>query len=326
MPDVVTWKSAEEIMRMITVYNAVIKGMNMAQAAETLGFTLMESGLYVKTVAEVTTGVSSGLTAGEAIAGASLSGGATTSVANLTLYTTASGETAVGALGSVALPIASVCLVGAAGYALGDVIGDTIDKTFPDFFQGLFGSISTFVTGDKYGLAFIFDASGRVYMPKPAQEAIAEFITSTGESDSFEFNDETVPYKELSVGDVTGVVTTSGVPYGVSVDKIISITSTSPVYGTMYRVEIPNPYNPSIVKKTLEPRLWSKEAFTIEVERYRYNDSLGKWVSSNSKSTKKGTQATVNGKNIYEYTSSGSDVPDSNLGFCNMPIWYPKQQ
>ena len=169
MGDLIAWKTAEEVIKIITAENAMVAGMSIEEAAKALGYTLTKSGMYVKTVTTASSVAGAGVTAGEAIAGAVATGGATASTANLTLYTTASGTTAVGGLGSIALPIAACCLAAAGGYALGNITSDMIDSAFPDFFDGLFCSVSEFLTGDERSLAFIFNEKGEVFMPEASK-------------------------------------------------------------------------------------------------------------------------------------------------------------
>ena len=130
MADVIAWKTAEEVIKIITAENAMVAGMSIEEAAKALGYTLTKSGMYVKTVTTATSVAGAGATAGEAIAGAAATGGASASAANLTLYTTASGTTAVGGIGSIALPVAACCLAAAGGYKLGNVIGDYVDEKY----------------------------------------------------------------------------------------------------------------------------------------------------------------------------------------------------
>ena len=66
----VNWQTAEEVIRMIEVYNQVIQGMgpavNASAAAAALGFTKTASGMYVKSV--VTTTAASAVAEGAAAA------------------------------------------------------------------------------------------------------------------------------------------------------------------------------------------------------------------------------------------------------------------
>ena len=165
MGDIIVWKTAEEVMKIAGEMSKLVVGMSPEEAAVALGFTETASGMFVKTITETAVKAGAGATAGEAIAGAAATGGATTTAANLTLYTTAEGTTAVGGLGSIALPIAACALAGAGGYTLGNIISDEIDKKYPDFFNGMFESVSEFLTGDERSLAFIFALSSITNLP-----------------------------------------------------------------------------------------------------------------------------------------------------------------
>lgn len=231
MGDVLIWKSAEEIMKILASESAMVAGMSIEEAAAALGYTLTKSGMYVKTVVDTAAIAGSAASAGQAIAGTAATGGAATTAANLTLYTTAEGTTAVGAIGSVALPVAACCLAGAAGYKLGNITGEMIDKAYPDFFTGMFESISEFVTGDKRGLAYIFTSDGEVYMPKMSQDAVKKYIEETmPDSEVFEteYNGTKVSFAQPSAGSYFGGYNTaSGF---IMYYKLKAIISESPVY------------------------------------------------------------------------------------------------
>ena len=234
MGDLIAWKTAEEVIKIITAENAMVAGMSIEEAAKALGYTLTKSGMYVKTVTTATSVAGAGATAGEAIAGATATGGAAASTANLTLYTTASGTTAVGGIGSIALPVAACCLAAAGGYKLGNVIGDYVDEKYPDFFTGMFDSVSEFLTGDKKSLAFIFDEKGEAFMPEASQQAIQEYLDNclaNKTPDKVTVNNLDVPYKIASGGDRFVVFSAS------SYYEINRIEATSPVYcfAYMYR-------------------------------------------------------------------------------------------
>lgn len=226
MGDLIAWKTAEEVIKLITAENAMVAGMSIEEAAKALGYTLTKSGMYVKTVTTASSVAGAGATAGEAIAGAVASGGATASTANLTLYTTASGTTAVGGLGSIALPAAACCLAAAGGYAIGNITGEMIDKTFPDFFDGLFCSVSEFLTGDERSLAFIFDEKGEVYMPEASQLAIDAYLKqqlANKSPDYVECEGYTIRFNTLAVGDY--VMLSDSAAY-----KVNSFSAEAPIY------------------------------------------------------------------------------------------------
>lgn len=264
MGDLIAWKTAEEIMKILASESAMVAGMSIEEAAAAYGYTLTSSGMYVKTITDVAAAAGSAATAGEAIAGTVATGGATTTAANLTLYTTASGTTAVGSLGSIALPIAACCLAGAAGYKLGNITGDMIEKAYPDFFTGMFESVSEFVTGDKYGLAYIFTGEGEVYMPTASQEAIKEYlenqIANNAESNYVNYESSKIAYTTLKVGDIIRVEQKNTNEF--LVYKVTSIEASSPVY----RLAFVNTsqYNPTNVDHIMI----SRDAFIINFTQY----------------------------------------------------------
>ena len=274
MGDLIAWKTAEEVIKIITAENAMVAGMSIEEAAKALGYTLTKSGMYVKSVTTASSIAGAGATAGEAIAGASATGGAAASTANLTLYTTASGTTAVGGLGSIALPAAACCLAAAGGYAIGNVTGEMIDSAFPDFFDGMFCSISKFLTGDERSLAFIFDEKGEVYMPEASQQAINEYLQNQiaqASPDYTQVGDIKISFQPLSVGQKVYFIVQAG-KY-LTHWQISSITSTSPVYTFAYNA---NNNNQASVY------YFSKEPFTFYYDQYTYKISDGSVTTSNS--------------------------------------------
>lgn len=227
MGDIIVWKTAEEVMKMAGEMSKLVVGMGPEEAAAALNFTKTASGMFVKTIVDTSAIAGEAATAGEAIAGAAATGGATTTAANLILYTTAEGTTAVGGLGSIALPIAACALAGAGGYKLGNIISDEIDKKYPDFFTGMFESVSEFLTGDKRSLAFIFDKDGNTYMPKASQLAIKQYLDnqiSSSNPDSIEYNGGSAYAKPISPGDFISF----GGNYAY---QVLTIECTSPVFG-----------------------------------------------------------------------------------------------
>ena len=263
MADVIVWKTAEEVIKLIAAENAMVAGMSIEEAATALGYTLTKSGMYVKTVTEVASVAGAGATAGEAIAGATATGGATATTANLTLYTTAEGATAVGGLGSIALPAAACCLAAAGGYAIGNVTGEMIDKAYPDFFDGLFCSVSKFLTGDERSLAFIFDTKGEIYMPEASVEAIREYIESLPKSNKYvDVNGAQVSFTEVNVGDSV-MFCSAG-----NKCEIVSMNNKSPVYMISYMT----PNNGSVIFL----RCFSKDSFSFTATYFVLSN--GEWV------------------------------------------------
>ena len=146
MGDIIVWKTAEEVAKIAGEMSKLVVGMGPEEAAAALGFTKTASGMFIKTVTTVSSVAGTGASAGEAIAGAAATGGATASTANLTLYTTASGTTAVGGLGSIALPAAALVLAAAGGYVIRDATGEMISEAYPDLVDRLSRSVSVFLT------------------------------------------------------------------------------------------------------------------------------------------------------------------------------------
>lgn len=270
MGDLIAWKTAEEVIKLIAAENAMVAGMSIEEAAKALGYTLTKSGMYVKTVTSVSSVAGAGATAGEAIAGAAATGGATASTANLTLYTTASGTTAVGGLGSIALPAAACCLAAAGGYAIGNVTGEMIDKAFPDFFDGLFCSVSKFLTGDERSLAFIFDENGEVYMPEASQQAIDAYLQQqlANASNYVDCDGSKVSFGTLYVGEYTRVEAKSNGNY--EVYRVESIESSSPVNIMMFSNYGTHSNDVSVI-------WFSKSPFAINYNRVElYPDGTGR--------------------------------------------------
>ena len=270
MGDIIVWKTAEEVMKMAGEMSKLVVGMGPEEAAAALDFTKTASGMFVKTVVDTTAVAGEAATAGEAIAGAAATGGATTTAANLALYTTAEGTTAVGGLGSIALPIAACALAGAGGYTLGNIISDEIDKKYPDFFTGMFESVSEFLTGDKKSLAFIFDEKGEAFMPEASQQAIQKYLDNclaNKTPDKVTVNGLDVPYKIASVGDRFMVF---GLDSYYEIDRI---EATSPLYcfALMYRMrENETPTSGTAL-------FFSKAPFKIYPVNIVYNYNNAKW-------------------------------------------------
>lgn len=254
MGDIIAWKTAEEVIKIITAENAMVAGMSIEEAAKALGYTLTKSGMYVKTVTTASSVAGAGVTAGEAIAGAAATGGATASTANLTLYTTASGTTAVGGLGSIALPAAACCLAAVAGYAIGNVTGEMIDNAFPDFFDGLFCSVSEFLTGDERSLAFIFNEKGETFMPEASKQAVDDYLNkmlSEVNHDTATINGHTYNLIPARAGLRFG---TSGSSKSVRYYEVKNISCPSDIYAFSF-----------YIKDSLTTSFISKESFSIKV-------------------------------------------------------------
>lgn len=306
MGDIIAWKAAEEVIKLIAAENAMVAGMSIEEAAAALGYTLTKSGMYVKTVTDVASVAGAGATAGEAIAGTVATGGATATTANLTLYTTASGTTAVGGLGSIALPVAACCLAGAGGYMIGNVAGDYIDKKFPDFFDGLFSSVSKFLTGDEHSLAFIFNEKGEAFMPEASQQAIDAYIQqqlANKTLDSVIVNSSPVYFRQLGLNDTIFAVLSSNY---YNYWKVNSIISTSPIYQFSLYYE---------GKQGVSVGLVSKEPF--EISYYNYNSKDDNVVGPRT------IKCNINSSGYAGHLNSGPLTLDGLIKFPTIDIPTP---
>ena len=303
MGDLIAWKTAEEVIKIIASENAMVAGMSIEEAAKALGYTLTKSGMYVKSVTTVTSVAGAGATAGEAIAGAAATGGATATTANLTLYTTASGTTAIGGLGSIALPAAACCLAAAGGYAIGNVTGEMIDNAYPDFFDGLFCSVSEFLTGDERSLAFIFDENGEVYMPEASKEAVDEYLNKMLTE---------IGHDSVTVGNYTYnlVPAHAGIRFGPTGDsnfreafEIKYISGTSKIYVFSFYVKGH--------ENSISIYFISKKPFSLKVNRINSRDS----------SEKDFLNTTVQTWNKNGYECASYSFATSTLNLCTL---YPE--
>ena len=313
MGDLIAWKTAEEVIKIITAENAMVAGMSIEEAAKALGYTLTKSGMYVKTVTTATSVAGAGATAGEAIAGATATGGAAASTANLTLYTTASGTTAVGGLGSIALPAAACCLAAAGGYAIGNVTGEMIDEAFPDFFDGLFCSVSKFLTGDERSLAFIFDEKGEAYMPEDSQLAINSYLQqqlAEYNTNYVKIGDFNLPYeKTIGDGHIFHYASDSNTTY-YWVEKLDVLKSEKPVYHCVYYA--PNSFC----------HIFASEApFELNISQHAINwkdNSYRAQTGTRTPSAK--TSFTLNNKNIYGLSYSSGLMNNLSHFLPLMPL------
>lgn len=198
-PSVVV-KLTPALLEMMKAEGTVAAGLSTKAAAAQLGFKFVKGVGYVKTYTTTATAVGSAVTAGEAIAGAGAATGAAESASvTATLVTAADGTTKIMGLGTIALEAGALVLAGAAGYMAGDAIGDLIDSAYPDFFDGLFSSVSEFLTGDEHGLAFLFDSDGHAYMQQDAVDEVSKYLRPKLEnSTSFiKIEDFNLPYANV---------------------------------------------------------------------------------------------------------------------------------
>ena len=275
--DIGPWmKFTPELFKAIQAENAAMTGMTFGEAAASMGYKFVSGVGWVKNISITTEAVTSGTTAAEAIAGTVATGGAESATGTIVLTETASGGAVAMGLGTIAKGAAAIALAGAGGYVIGNGIGEIIDYNFPDFFDGLFGSISQFLTGDERGLAFLFDGDGHSYLPEASKEAITAYlenqISNNVEHDYVNCNGTNVLFTTIQVGDCW---TFEANPNGSRlVNKIEEIVSTSPIYRIAF-------YN-SASGNNVDEYFFSKNTYRIITQQYRVNDrneytSTGSW-------------------------------------------------
>lgn len=306
-------KFTPELFKALQAENAAMAGMTFAEAALSMGYKFVSGVGWVKNISITTEAVAAGTSAVEAIGGAVATGAAETTTGTIVLTETASGGAAAMGLGTIATGAAAIALAGAAGFIIGNVIGDIIDYNFPEFFDGLFCSISEFLTGDERGLAFLFDSDGHSYLPEVTKEAIATYLQKQesikDECDKIMYNNFEIFVKTLEIGDVVH----SGGNYYY---KATQINSESPVYA--YCLENSDSIN-------IPLSFFSKTHFTIPVIKYEYNSngefvagseaSFNAVVNSSTKPSYYGLQTKARNPKHDSYGSTAYfDVPISHLG------------
>lgn len=232
--DIGPWmKFSKELFELLKTENALMAGMTFGEAATALGYKFVSGIGWVKNVSVTTEVVAQGATATEALLGASTATATETVTGTIVLTETASGGASAMGLGTMAVELAAICLVGAAGFCLGNAIGDTIDREYPEFFDGLFKSISVTLTGTETGLAFLFDSDGYAYAPEVCKKAVVEYVEPIINVLNGEYavtvDSYTVPFKRLSVGDVF-----CASDYETWDSTVLEINSTTPVYVTTW--------------------------------------------------------------------------------------------
>ena len=228
----------KELFEFLKTENAAMANMTFAEAAIAMGYKFVSGVGWVKNISITTEVVSSAGTAAEAIAGTVATGAAETTTGTIVLTETASGGAAAMGLGTVATATAALILAGASGYIIGNITGELIDNAFPEFFDGLFCSLSEFLTGDERGLAFLFDGDGHAYLPEASQLAVKKYLDTSynkflNATEHVTIDDVTLKYKQISVGDR---FYTSLYPAGKKslLRAVASLESSEPVYGLIY--------------------------------------------------------------------------------------------
>ena len=232
-PSVVV-KLTPALLEMMKAEGTIAAGLGTEAAAAQLGFKFVEGVGFVKTYTTTASAVGSAVTAGEAIAGAGAATGAAESASvTATLVTAADGTTKIMGLGTIALEAGALVLAGAAGYMAGDAIGDLIDSKYPQFFDGLYSTVSEFITGDEHGLAFLFDTDGHAYMDKVNVDKVLKYIdtsVSTSTSDSVELDGINIPFKRLEIGDRYWAIHSDKTGLISEYNDISRIVCDSPIY------------------------------------------------------------------------------------------------
>lgn len=187
MSNIISWKTASEIIEILKSEGEMVSGMTVAEAAAALGYVKSAGGVYLKTVLTTVAETVIGATASE-VAGAATST-ATTTATNLALYETSTGTAAVAGVGSVALPIAATLVAAAGGY----LIGNQIYKQNSEFLDNLMFPLYDFITGNdvystmKYGtdsiddaptVPILFDSVGNTFMPTPMVTRVKSYLES----------------------------------------------------------------------------------------------------------------------------------------------------
>jgi hypothetical protein len=183
MSNVVSWKTATQIIEILKEENALVSGMSVEEAALALGYVKSAGGVYIKTAVSTTAEAVTGATASSVAEAATST--ATTTATNLALYETSTGTTAVAGIGSIALPIASMIAASAGGY----LIGNEIYKQNSDFLDKLMYPVYDFITGNNVTstlyntdnaptVPVLFDADGNTFMPSGMVNGVKSYLDS----------------------------------------------------------------------------------------------------------------------------------------------------
>lgn len=183
MSNVISWKTATQIIEILREENALVSGMSIEEAASALGYVKSAGGVYLKTAIASSAESVTGATATSVAEAATAT--ATTSATNLALYETSTGATAVAGVGSVALPIASMIAASAGGY----LIGKEIYKNNSDFLDKLMFPLYDFITGNNVTstlydnnnaptVPILFDVNGNAFMPSGTISATSAFLST----------------------------------------------------------------------------------------------------------------------------------------------------
>ena len=234
MADIIDFAKAKELVEVVAeeaklAAAAGAEGMSLSAIAKQMGYKATSNpNLYLKTVTKTVATSATAATAGEAIAGASATGAATTTTGTVALTTTAEGATVMG-VGTVLASVAACALTAVAGYKIGNLIYEHNQE----FFDGMFESLSEFLTGDEKTLAFLFDKDGNTYLPTPSKEAIQNYLDTLATNEKFdkvEHNGDYYFIKEAHVGDYVGVGPFSYNENNPTWGQIAELEHSEPVY------------------------------------------------------------------------------------------------
>lgn len=220
------WATGQELLDIMSEQTSLVQNFTIEEAADALGFTKTNNGIYVKCAVITTAGaLAYGINATEAASAITASSATGTSiVANLTLYANEVGTAMVGGLGSVALPIAAAMGAAAGGY----FIGQEINEHYGDDISKLLFPLFDFVTGNHVADTLYEDdeVDALPYVPSVPMLITAErktFFESTFNSTVKTFIDTHLkkPLYKLAVPSSVGI---NSEVYKVGMDYLVQNT------------------------------------------------------------------------------------------------------
>lgn len=306
MSDIVTWKTATEIIQILTEQNALVSGMTVAEAAAVLGYTRSASGIFIKTTVQTIANSVAGTTAAQ-VAGTA----ATTTTAYTTvLAETATGTAQVAGVASITLPIASCIAAASVGY----LIGNSIYESNDEFLDNLMFPVYDFITGlnvsetlDSYNnentptTPIFFDVDGNTFIDSRLQLGIKTFLDSKVAETQVKEYDDALGTRCVIPINTTDIIPTASLiqltTYQPTAVFVQLETNPSPVQLMFARIPSGSAYNLQII-------LMSKQAFRGRIA-----------MPPNSAPAMKGsTSATYNGNTVHTISyTQGSGGASSNL-------------
>lgn len=319
-------KFTKELFEFLKTENAAMANMTFAEAAIAMGYKFVSGVGWIKNVYFTTEAITTGATAAEAIAGTVATGAAETTTGTIVLTETATGGAAAMGLGTIATGAAAICLAGASGYIIGNITGELIDDAFPDFFDGLFCSVSEFLTGDERGLAFLFDGDGHAYLPEGSQLAVKEYLDKIASASDNQVYYNTVDGKEikytrLTEGSIFKIVEQYNKGKCLYCSTVKEIISTSPVFAFLYgkygdlETGLGNGYYESI-----DYMLTSKEDFTVKWDYVILNLDTGETSAGTSVKTFSPVKAAENGDWTVHGEATSYGEYDKYKQYFNIPF------